>query len=118
MTNPTTGVAREATGHTPDTTGVLNAAADALAALRHARVCTVDVTRTIHQAAIDLLPADRSGAYRLACRSLDVLVAHRSATGEDPAALDRWTDMFGRDAMAEQMRAAAQATAGQAVASC
>lgn len=107
MTAPTVAEASAST--------VLNAAADALAALCHARVSTVDVNRAVLETADRLLPADRSGAYRLACRTLDVLTAHRSATGEDPAALDRWTGVFGRDAMAEQMRAAAQATTGQAV---
>lgn len=98
----------------PTVADVLTYAADALAALRHPRVSTVDVTRTVRRTAALLLD-DSPSAYGLACRSLDVLIAHRAAIGEDPAALDRWTGVFGRDAMAEQMRAAAQATTGQAV---
>ncbi len=87
---------------------VLAVAASRLDAYPAARVTSVDVTRVVVEAADQVLPDDRSAAYWLACAALDVLSAHRTALGENPKALDRWTTVFARVEMVEQMRAAAQ----------
>jgi len=90
---------------------VLAIAADALeTTYEAARVTSVDVTRTVLEAADRLLPRDRSASYRLACDALDVLSEYRARLGEDPKALDRWTSVFHRTRMVAQMRAAATTT--------
>ncbi|WP_326643059.1 hypothetical protein OG884_06245 [Streptosporangium sp. NBC_01755] len=84
---------------------VLAAAADLLEKTYPApRVTSVDVTRVVIEAADRVLPGDRSAAYHLACDALDALTAHRSALGEDPKALDRWSSVFARTEMVAQMR--------------
>ena len=90
---------------------VLTAAADALeTTYEAARVTSVDVTRTVLEAADRLLPRDRSASYRLACDALDVLSDYRAGLGEDPTALTRWSPVFRRTGMVAQMRAAATTT--------
>jgi len=74
------------------------------------QVTSVDVTRTVLNAADQLLPRDRSAAYHLAVDALAVLSEYGAGRGEDPKALDRWTTVFHRTRMVAQMRAAANTT--------
>ncbi|WP_326829726.1 hypothetical protein OIE13_06190 [Streptosporangium sp. NBC_01810] len=88
---------------------VLAAAADLLETTYPApRVTSVDVTRVVIKAADRVLPGDERGSYHLACDALDALTAHRTALGENPKALDRWTTVYSRVEMVAQMRASAE----------
>lgn len=92
-----------ATTITAATTGpVLRAAADRMTALPHARVVRTDLHRALWQSA---------SQYDIADAALQVLTEHLRRVGRLEW-LTRWSDPHGRDEVAAELRAAADAAEG------